>query len=95
MQLWAVSQSLNDGVNSLELTDTTNLLNVTAEPYADGKTKITFDPVYPYHSTYYLSLYRVLYSDDAESNADILTQINLWAIPMSKCQMSALRRTAM
>lgn len=76
MQLWAVSQSLNDGVNSLELTDTTNLLNVTAEPYSDGKTKIAFNPVYPYHSTYYLSLYRILYSDDTESNAEILAAMD-------------------
>lgn len=76
MQLWAVSQSLNDGVNSLELTDTTNLLNVTAEPYSDGKTKIAFNPVYPYHSTYYLSLYRILYSDDTESNAGILAAMD-------------------
>lgn len=76
MQLWAVSQTLNDGTNSLELTDTTNLLNVTAEAYTDGKTRITFDPVYPYNSTYYLSLYRILYADDTESNTDVLTAMD-------------------
>lgn len=76
VQLWAVSQSLNDGVNSLELTDSTNLLKADAESYADGKTKIVFDPVYPYHSTYYLSLFRILYSDDTEYNTDILEKMD-------------------
>lgn len=76
VQLWAVNQTLNDGTNSLELTDTTNLLNVTTEDYADGKTKIVFEPVYPYHSTYYLSLYRILFADDTEANADVLTAMD-------------------
>lgn len=71
-QLWAVSQNLNNGDNSLELTDTTNLLNETASPYVDGRTKLVFEPMYPYHSTYYLSLYRILVSNDNEENINTL-----------------------
>ena len=75
-QLWAVSQNLNNGDNSLELTDTTNLLTETAEPYVDGKTRLIFEPVYPYHSTYYLSLYRILYPNDNSTNVDILSAMD-------------------
>ena len=75
-QLWAVSQNLNNGDNSLELTDTTNLLTETAEPYVDGKTKLTFKPIYPYHSTYYLTLYRILYPNDNITNVDILSTMD-------------------
>lgn len=75
-QLWAVSQNLNNGDNSLELTDATNLLTEISEDYTDGKTKLIFKPVYPYHSTYYLSLYRILCPNDNTTNVDILTAMD-------------------
>ena len=76
MQLWAMSQELNNGDNSLELTDSTNILSEETEPYTDGRTKLTFTPVYPYHSTYYLSLYRVLYANDNAANTEILSAMS-------------------
>lgn len=75
-QLWAVSQTLQAGGNSLELVDTTNLYKQEVAPYADGKTKLIFKPVYPYHSTYYLSLYRVLFSNDNGTNVEILSAMD-------------------
>ena len=75
-QLWAVMTELTNGDNTLMLTDTTNMLNVETEPYADGMTKISFTPVYPYHSTYYLVLYRSLYVEDNTTNTDILSSMD-------------------
>lgn len=75
-QLWAVSQNLTGGDNSLELTDSTNLLSEKAEAYVDGRTKLIFKPVYPYHSTYYLSLYRILSPNDNIANTDILSAMD-------------------
>lgn len=74
--LWAVSQNLNNGVNSLELTDATNLLSESVEQYADGSTKLVFTPVYPYHSTYYLSLYRIMCANDNVGNVDVLSAMD-------------------
>ena len=71
-QLWAMSQELNNGDNSLELADVTNVLDAMAEDYADGRTKLMFKPVYPYNSTYYLSLYRVLHPEDNDTNIEVL-----------------------
>lgn len=75
-QLWAVMTELTDGDNTLLLTDTTNMLDVTSEPYTDGQTKIVFSPVYPYHSTYYLVLYRSLYVENNTTNTDILKSMD-------------------
>lgn len=75
-QLWAVMNELTNGDNTLMLTDTTNMLNVETEPYTDGRTKITFTPIYPYHSTYYLVLYRSLYVEDNMTNTDILASMD-------------------
>ena len=75
-QLWAVMTELTNGDNTLMLTDTTNMLDVKADPYADGKTKITFAPIYPYHSTYYLVLYRTLFVEDNYTNTDILKSMD-------------------
>ena len=75
-QLWAVMTELTNGDNTLILTDTTNMLDVKADPYADGKTKITFAPIYPYHSTYYLVLYRTLFVEDNYTNTDILKSMD-------------------
>lgn len=76
MKLWAVSQTLHENDNVLELVDTTNLLQLDSTPYTDGRTKLTFSPVYPYHSTYYLSLYRVLFNNDNSANAEILSAMD-------------------
>ena len=51
-------------------------LSEETEPYTDGRTKLTFTPVYPYHSTYYLSLYRVLYANDNAANTEILSAMS-------------------
>lgn len=75
-QLWAMSLSLSNGDNSLELVDTSNLLNVEAEQYVDGSTKITYRPIYPYYSTYYLILYRILYPEDNEFNTETLHKMD-------------------
>lgn len=75
-QLWAVMTELTNGDNTLMLTDTTNMLDVTVEPYTDGKKKISFTPVYPYHSTYYLVLYRSLYVEDNITNTKILKSMD-------------------
>jgi hypothetical protein len=48
------------------------MLNVDVEPYSDGRRKITYTPVYPYHSTYYLVLYRSLYVENNSVNTDII-----------------------
>ena len=75
-RLWAVMTELTNGDNTLMLTDTTNMLDVLVEPYTDGKRKITFSPVYPYHSTYYLVLYRSLYVEDNYTNTEILKSMD-------------------
>lgn len=75
-RLWAVMAELNDGDNTLMLTDTTNMLDIDVEPYTDGQKKITFTPHYPYHSTYYVVLYRGLYVENNSLNTEILEQMD-------------------
>ena len=75
-QLWAMSLELSNGDNSLELVDVSNMLDVIAEPYTDGKTKLTFNPTYPYTSTYYLVLYRILYAEDNQTNTEALRNMD-------------------
>lgn len=75
-RLWAVMAELNNGDNTLMLTDSSNMLEVRAEPYTDGQHKITFTPVYPYHSTYYLVLYRSLYVEDNYANMEIVKSMD-------------------
>jgi hypothetical protein len=75
-QLWAMSLELGNGDNSLELTDVSNMLDVNVEPYTDGKVKMTFTPTYPYTSTYYLVLYRILYAEDNQSNTEALKNMD-------------------
>ena len=75
-RLWSVITELNNGDNTLMLTDATNMLNVSAEPYTDGRTKLTFTPIYPYHSTYYLVLYREMYVENNTANTEILQSMD-------------------
>lgn len=75
-QLWLVMAELTNGDNTLMLTDVSNMLEVAVEPYTDGKTKITFKPTYPYHSTYYLVLYRSLYVEDNYTNGEIIKSMD-------------------
>ena len=74
--LWAMSIELNNGDNSLELADSSNLLNVEAEPYTDNRTKLVFTPIYPYYNTYYLVLYRILYPEDNITNSAALSAMD-------------------
>lgn len=66
--LWSMSHDLSIGDNVIEIADVSNMFDVSAGDYVDGKTKITFKPTYPYTSTYYIVLYRLLYEEDNVTN---------------------------